>query len=189
MILNKANGKIYIGQSIDYKRRLKHHKNALMRNAHHNQHLQSSWNKYGKSVFEFALLEPCSVENLDESEVWWIDFFDSTNDKKGYNLENGGSSNYNCSESTKQKIGNSQKGSKHSFNHKLKTSKSLSSTGLFRVTKHYSSNYTQGYYWRYQYYVNGKRKVISSIDLEKLKEKVISQGLEWYDISEDRGVL
>ena len=57
MILNKNNGKIYIGQSIDAEYRMKKHKQQLTGNYHSNTHLQRAWNKYGEDAFEFNLLE------------------------------------------------------------------------------------------------------------------------------------
>lgn len=182
-ILNKRNGKIYVGQSVDCSRRLRHHRNHLRKNTHHNQHLQSSWNKYGEDAFLFGMLESCPNEKLNENEVWWINYFDSTDSEKGYNLEEGGISDYKMSDEVKEKISTSHKGRPNTISHKLSTSKTLTSTGIFRVSKHFSSRYKQGYCWRYQYYENGKRKVISNIDLDKLKEVVISKGLSWYEFS------
>ena len=45
-------------------------------------------------------------------------------------------------------------------------------SGYFRVTK-------RGREWLYQYQENGKKKYLSSVDIIKLKERVISKGLEW----------
>ena len=59
-------------------------------------------------------------------------------------------------------------------------------TGYFRVFKHPDKGYKQGYCWRYQYPVDGKQKAISSKTLSKLKEKVLSKGLEWLVIDEDK---
>ena len=45
-IENKVNGKVYIGQSVNIKKRWKQHKYELNSNNHVNKHLQASWNKY-----------------------------------------------------------------------------------------------------------------------------------------------
>ena len=183
-ILNKVNGKIYVGQSTNIKKRLNHHRNALKRNAHHNQHLQSSWNKYGEKAFEFNVLEYCSNKNLNNNEIWWIRYFNSTDDNNGYNLESGGNSSYELANETKKKMSDFRKGMKVPNNLKFNISNSMSSTGFFRVSKSYSPRYKQGFYWRYQYYDGDKRKVISSVNLDELKKKVVSSGLEWGKVSD-----
>lgn len=56
-ILNKVNGKFYIGSSINLGKRWKAHIDELNRNVHDNTYLQNSWNKYHKDNFEFYILE------------------------------------------------------------------------------------------------------------------------------------
>ena len=53
-ILNKANGKFYIGSTNKVSRRWTHHKSNLKYNRHCNQKLQRAYNKYGKDNFEFS---------------------------------------------------------------------------------------------------------------------------------------
>lgn len=62
---------------------------------------------------------------------------------------------------------------------KINMSKSRNSLNYYRVTREKDSSCKQGFMYRYQYTENGKRKHIRSVDLEKLKEKVLSKGLEW----------
>ena len=61
--------------------------------------------------------------------------------------------------------------------------KLLNTTGYFGVTKLIDDNYTQGFRWGYHYRENGKRKFLSSVDLNKLKEKVLAKGLEWRELN------
>ncbi|MEM4994744.1 GIY-YIG nuclease family protein [Priestia sp. SB1] len=89
-IVNNINKKVYIGQSIDLKRRLGDHKRELRKNNHRNRHLQFSFNKYGESVFSYEIIEKCSTEELDSRESYWIAEYDSMNKDKGFNLESGG---------------------------------------------------------------------------------------------------
>ena len=89
-ITNLKNNKAYIGQSTDIKSRWNNHKIELRNNDHRNSHLQNSFNKYGEEAFEFRVLERTFEENLDNAEEYWINFFDSTNPEKGYNLKYGG---------------------------------------------------------------------------------------------------
>lgn len=89
-ITNLKNNKGYIGQSTDIESRWKNHKIELRNNTHNNSHLQSAFNKYGEEAFEFRILETTFEENLDNAEEYWINYFDSTNPDKGYNLTHGG---------------------------------------------------------------------------------------------------
>ena len=67
--------------------------------------------------------------------------------------------------------------------HREKISKSQNTSGYFRVNKQNDKKCKQGFKWRYQYYdKNGNRKVITSVDINKLEEKVKSKGLEWFKI-------
>ena len=91
-ITNLKNNKAYIGQSTDIKSRWNNHKRELKNDIHRNSHLQNAFNKYGEEAFEFRILEETFEENLDDAEEYWIDYFDSTNPRKGYNLREGANS-------------------------------------------------------------------------------------------------
>lgn len=193
-ILNKSTGKIYVGQSINPQKKKISHFLMLRGNCHPNNHLQKSYNKYEEQSFEFNIIEHCSDKDLDENEKWWISYFNSTDPTNGYNLESGGNSNYVVSEETKLKIkknrcdiygkNNLMYGKHHSKSTKKELSnikfESANTTGYFRVTKHKSPKYKQGFFWTYVYRdENGKKRSLSSVDILKLEEKVISKGLEW----------
>ena len=110
-ILNKINGKIYIGQTERlFSRRTTEHKSKLRGQDHRNPHLQNSWNKYGEDAFEFSILEICDNDKLNDNEDWWIDFFDSTDHNKGYNIQKGGGSRGSCSQEFKDKMSKVTKG-------------------------------------------------------------------------------
>lgn len=91
-ITNKINNKVYIGQSVHVERRINEHKNLLRNNKHHNQHLQHSYNKYGKKNFIFNIICECEANELNEKEIFYIKKYNSFLD--GYNLTPGGSYNY-----------------------------------------------------------------------------------------------
>ena len=64
--------------------------------------------------------------------------------------------------------------------HKLNISKSMNTTGYFRVSKSQCKSCKQGFMWAYIYLdENGKRKEIKSVDIKKLEEKIKTKGLEW----------
>ena len=75
-IRNKTNNKFYIGSSINLKERFAHHRGRLKRSEHKNQHLQSSWNKYGSDKFEFNTLIYCDESTLYFYEQLFIDKLD-----------------------------------------------------------------------------------------------------------------
>lgn len=91
MIRNKANGKVYIGQSVNINRRWSDHIKSLQANSHYNEYLQRAWNKYGSDNFEFSIVENCLVDDLNRLEIYYIaDYYQSYNPDFGYNLTKGG---------------------------------------------------------------------------------------------------
>lgn len=124
-IENLTNSKKYIGQSINIEERWYHHKYYLNNNKHQNDHLQSSWNKYGSESFMFYVLQECTIDSLDNLETYYIKLFETMNYKKGYNLESGGSANKCISEESRLKMSKSHIGKTLSEEHKAKISKSL----------------------------------------------------------------
>lgn len=63
-ILNKVNGKKYIGSSCDINRRWKQHKQNLNKGIHHCVYLQRAWNKYGEHNFIFNIQIQCKKYEL-----------------------------------------------------------------------------------------------------------------------------
>ena len=83
-ITNVVNGKCYIGQSSDLVSRIRKHIRELLNKTHHNEHLQNAYNTYGTGNFTIEIIEECSEENLDEREIFWIDFYKSWDRNFGY---------------------------------------------------------------------------------------------------------
>lgn len=117
MIKNKANGKIYIGQSIHIYRRFVEHKCDLENHHAHNKHLQRSWDKYGRDSFIFSVVEECDKSCLDEREIFWISFYDAQNNGYNQTAGGGGVKNYVPTEETCRKISQGLKGKKKSAEH------------------------------------------------------------------------
>lgn len=86
-ILNKFNGKMYVGSSYRIYIRWLQHLSSLRRGVHENAHLQNAWNKYGKDGFEFNVLEECEKNKLKKQEQCWIDKFQCYKRNKGYNID------------------------------------------------------------------------------------------------------
>lgn len=88
-IVNESNSLIYIGQSTNIYRRIAIHKNLLRKNSHSNKELQSSYNLY-KDSFSFEIIELCELEELDDKERYWIQYYHSDNENFGFNKNSGG---------------------------------------------------------------------------------------------------
>lgn len=87
IIYNKVSKKGYVGSTTKHKRRFSDHLANLYRNKHSNSYLQNAWNKYGKSNFEFRILEEvCNSSQLLIREQYYIDTLKSCNHKFGYNI-------------------------------------------------------------------------------------------------------
>lgn len=74
-ITNSINGKIYVGSSVNIKRRWQRHKRELRTNQHANTHLQRSYDKHGADAFIYAIVEFVEVDKklLYEAEQRWMD--------------------------------------------------------------------------------------------------------------------
>ena len=63
--------------------------------------------------------------------------------------------------------------------------KLMNTTGVYGLTKLIDKHYSQGFRWGFHYTDSeGKRRFISSVNLEKLKQKVAELGLEWRVLDE-----
>jgi group I intron endonuclease len=87
LVRNIIDGKVYVGSSVYVETRWRSHVNLLNAGTHSNRHLQSAWSKYGKDAFEFSIIEICPEGALIIREIVWVQYYDSMNDNKGYNLE------------------------------------------------------------------------------------------------------
>ena len=85
-ITNKINNKKYIGQSKNIYKRWKQHKNKIKSND--NNYLYNAIRLYGLENFSFEIIEECSIDELNEREIYYINYFDSYNN--GYNSTYGG---------------------------------------------------------------------------------------------------
>ncbi|MBE6492865.1 MAG: hypothetical protein E7Z82_08015 [Methanobrevibacter sp.] len=70
----------------------------------------------------------------------------------------------------------------HTQESKERISKANNSLGIYRVTKTKCKTCKQGFFYKYYYRdENNKRKQIGSVDLKKLKEKVLAKGFPWVE--------
>lgn len=89
MITNLINGKVYIGQSSNVKRRIWNERcpSYCPKSC---PRLKEAMKEYGKHNFKYELLveEPDKAKRL-HLEEHYISFYDSTNPNKGYNIQEG----------------------------------------------------------------------------------------------------
>ena len=72
-IINRVNGKYYVGSTYRFLRIVVEHKFDLRHNKHCNNKLQHAWNKYGESMFEFVIVEHLPAERLILIEQQYLD--------------------------------------------------------------------------------------------------------------------
>jgi hypothetical protein len=111
-IENVNNGLKYIGYAKDFADRWNHHQGDLKRNEHRNSYLQNIYNKYGKEIFKYYIiqeLEPIE-EKLRLMEIYWM--------TRGGE----GSLGHECTEKQKEKLYTNRIGKKASEESRLKMS-------------------------------------------------------------------
>ncbi len=87
MLINKINGKCYIGQSIDFNDRISKYKNLKCK---FQRKLFNAFKKYGFNNFDVDILQKAKdKDELNELEKFYIQYFNTI--ENGYNLKSGGS--------------------------------------------------------------------------------------------------
>ena len=108
-IKNLVNNKRYIGQTTNSNGCRWNGTFDYVKNQY-NQYLYNSVKKYGEINFETKIIDTAkNQEELNKKEDYWIKFFNTMNNKFGYNFREGGS-NGKLSEDHKRKISESLKG-------------------------------------------------------------------------------
>jgi len=85
--ITNPNGKIYIGQSINIESRK--HSYSKLRDCKNQTKLYNSLVKYGFSAHIFECIEQCTIEQLNERERYWQDYYNVL--KEGLNCKLTGS--------------------------------------------------------------------------------------------------
>ena len=85
IIKNKINNKVYVGQTkVSIKLRFQNHLSAARCGRGYT--IGKAIRKYGEENFYIELLEECLASELNEREMYWIAFYNSTDNKCGYNI-------------------------------------------------------------------------------------------------------
>jgi hypothetical protein len=87
-IINTINGKIYIGQTVDLRRRVNGYLH-VDRKVCNRRPIIKDINKYGDENFILDIIAECSIEDLNKIERENINLYDTTNPDKGYNCLKG----------------------------------------------------------------------------------------------------
>lgn len=90
IIVCKVTGRRYVGSSMRAQLRWQDHLSSLTRGKHPNRFLQRAWKKYGANNFYFKIIrvfpQHCSSRRLLRCEQFYIDLFEATNPRTGFNL-------------------------------------------------------------------------------------------------------
>lgn len=87
-ITNTINHKIYIGQTVNFKKRIYEHKRTLKLNKHKNKYLQNDYNEFGLSAFTFQLeYENLNREDRLKKETELINFYGGIESDNVYNFQ------------------------------------------------------------------------------------------------------
>lgn len=211
----KDNSVVYVGKdsNIDKNKRHREHFSPSRYDKQPvNRILQNNLSRYlYKVLWE---VDDCSDNHLNQMEIFYIkkhdpkfNFTDGGDGISGYKhteeskrkiseaLKGENNPNYGktLSKETRKKISETLKGENHpmygkthSEETKKKISEAQNTTGFYRVYKQKDNHYKQGFIWRYQYFLDSKRKSIKSVDLKKLEKKVKKEGLEWKIIDDEK---
>lgn len=102
-----VNGKQYVGQTNNLKKRESHWK--CLKHKYANQLLTDDREKYGLKNWKVEILEECDDLKLDELERYYIEKFNTVY-PNGYNANAGGTINFKHSSETKKKISKANSG-------------------------------------------------------------------------------
>lgn len=107
--ITSPTGRIYIGQSIDIKRRFNEYKNN--KGCSVATRLYHSLKKYGFENHITEILIECDISELNDKEIYFIKLYKSFNTEHGMNLHSGGN-NHKVSDETRDKLRTSHLGQK-----------------------------------------------------------------------------
>ena len=140
--ITNPNGKIYIGQTIDYKRRLRHYK--LLR-CKEQPRVYNSLVKYGIENHKFKLIKECAKEELTQLERHFQELYDSVG-KNGLNCILVATNEFSGghSEESKKKISEGLKGRTFSQEHRAKIAEANRNRVISDETRYKLGNGNRG---------------------------------------------
>ncbi|HPQ80063.1 MAG TPA: NUMOD3 domain-containing DNA-binding protein [Candidatus Dojkabacteria bacterium] len=147
---NLINGKVYIGQTENFNRRIKEHKNNSFNenSVNYTSYFHNAIRKYGSTAFTFNIIWSGSTTLLNDMEIKYINNYNSlASHNTGYNLTIGGEGvkGYKHTEARKEKISRKMSGRSVSVETRKKISESLKGKKKSDVHKTNLSNVRKGY--------------------------------------------
>ena len=87
-IVNGVNGKVYIGKTINFRKRYANYKAGYKKQDVRkiNEYFLNAINKHSPENFTFSIVEVCDPSLAAEREMYWIQEFCALDPKRGYNL-------------------------------------------------------------------------------------------------------
>jgi len=172
--ITSPSGRVYIGQSVNIERRMKEYQN--LEQIKSQSKLHKSLNKYGTSNHIFEVIEECTVEELNEKERYWQDFYNVLQEGLNCKLTTAEDKSGKLSNDTKEliRIGNRYRNNKPVYQFTLKGDllrmhESTLAAGRFLgdITKSSSISSCStgrqatafGYIWSYSDYVKTPNKI------------------------------
>lgn len=134
-ILNQESGMYYFGQTRSFQKRSKEHLADLKGQRHRNIRLQRVFN-LEKPLVIFPV-EFCKEDVLNEREIFWINYHNSTERNTGYNLSGGGHPLKSLTQESINKRADARRGKPGSLKGRKQTeehirNKSLATKGISR---------------------------------------------------------
>lgn len=160
LITNKLNGKKYVGQSVDIEKRWKQH---MIDSKKKDCAIYKAIRKYGIENLEFSILEECSVDKLDEREIYWISELDTYNN--GYNMSLGGASGNN------KGLNYNYKEYRNKYNKEHKEYINLKQKQYYQDHKEEKKQYNKQYHQEHKEYHNKKTKQYRDAHREEINAK------------------
>ena len=148
---------------------------AIPGKMHHQLHMKGENHpNYGKHHSEETRRKIGEAQKGEKHHMWG---------KKGKDNPNYGKK---MSAESRRKISEARTGMKMSEEANISNSKARNATGYYRVYKHTRKEMKQGFTYVYSYYdENNHRKIISSVYINKLEDKVKAKGLKWLKFNEE----
>jgi len=111
LITNPFNGKVYVGKTLDYKKRMTNHEYS---GNNPKQYFSRAIHKHGWENFtKEILIDDVPEEDLDNLEINYIAFYNSFNRKKGYNRTKGGGGTSGFKYTKEQNLANCKRNTKN----------------------------------------------------------------------------
>jgi group I intron endonuclease len=152
-ITNTVTGKIYIGK--DKKNNPNYYGSGVK--------IKDAIKKYGKSSFQKDILEHCSTNvELNNREIFWIEYYNATNPEIGYNISTGGDGGDNFTNHY----------NKESYRSKIKLAAISSNSKLKEIHRENAKNLWKNKEYRDKVITNQKKSINDPEYKESFKKKM-----------------